>query len=116
MWTTDEPGLATYTLSEDGNVRLDVLRDDGRTEQHVGPPLQPLPRAHRAAIRVPAYLYLGATALGAVAGGLLSSGTERWTSVGVGALFGILGAYLVLRFVILVARHRHARAKASFTR
>lgn len=77
MWTEDGPGMATYTLTPDRLVRLELVRDDGRREEHLGPPLsRRTASAWDALIWLPPLAYLSSAIIGAL-GGIRSSMARR---------------------------------------
>jgi len=118
--TPNEPGWATYTLTSDGLIRLDLVRTDGRREQFVGPPVEPpegYARTRRAgAIPTLAYV-LSAGAGSALAYGLTDSrATPNRVQSGVlGAVAGWVIAWLGLTVTLAVWHSRLRRADRPAT-
>lgn len=103
MWTQAGPGIATYTLTPEGQVRLELVRHDGRREEHVGPPLS---RSTAAAwgkvIWLPPITYLSGAFAGTVVGYL----TGRSQGAAVGLMLGFVVAYLLLMLLGGAVRRR----------
>ena len=110
MWTEDGPGTATYTLTPDRMIRLELVRDDGRYEEHVGPPLtRRTTSAWDRLIWLPPLAYLGAAIIGALSGDLIAGGSSqhRWQGAAVGLMLAFIAAYVVLSLIGRVLRARH---------
>jgi len=107
--TRSVPGSATYRLTPDRLVVLDVVAADGQHEQFVGPPVK-RPAGHRQMTRVSRALALvpaaGAT-LGALVGYIVT-GTSRLEAAAVGALVGVFAAAPLTTIArVVVDRRRH---------
>lgn len=110
--TPSEPGWATYTLTDDGLIQLDLVRADGRHEQFVGPPVEP-PDGYRRARRagaIPTLVYLSCAGIGFALGfGLTDS---RRVEAGIlAALGGWIIAWFGLTLASVVGRSRAQRAR-----
>lgn len=95
--TPNEPGWATYTLTDDGMVRLELVLADGRREQQVGPPVEPPTGQRRVTLAglIPTAGYLVGTG-GGLAIGLLIGGA-------IGALVGAVIGFAVAWFALILA-------------
>jgi hypothetical protein len=117
--TPNEPGLATYTLTNDGLVRLELVRADGRHEQLVGPPVQP-PEGHARSRRIgaiPTLVYLGCAGSGfALAYWLTDSRTPSYrVQIGILAALGswvIAWLGLTVTFAVRWSRLHSGRGPA----
>lgn len=104
-------GIATYRLSPEGLVVLDLRCADGTQERFVGPPVT---RPARAADRSASWIvggivlvYAAAAALGALVGHVVGDGQSVPTVAG-GAL-GVVTASLILAIASQAARRRRRR-------
>lgn len=103
--------MATYTLTPEGQIRLELVRDDGRREEHVGPPLsRPTASAWGKVIWLPPITYLSGSVLGTVVGYLIGGTSQRSQGAAVGLMLGFVVAYVLL-MVLGRALHRRAVAR-----
>lgn len=101
----NEPGRATYTLTADGMIQLDLIRRDGSHERSVGPPVQP-PAGRRARSRItaiPSLVYLIGSGGGVTIGLLAARGA---TGAVLGALLGLIISRVGLIAAAAVMRSR----------
>jgi len=109
--TPNEPGRATYTLTSDGLVQLDLVRADGRHEQFVGPPVEPPDgfRRTRRMAAIPTLVYLSCAGIGFALGFALTDnhGGNRVQNGILAALGGFVIAWLGLIITSAVGRARH---------
>jgi hypothetical protein len=101
--TPNVPGwAATYSLTDDGLVRLDLLHADGRHEQRIGPPVD-APDGFQRTIKIgllPSVCYLLGIGAGG-GGGLLAGGL---TAAVLGAILGFVVTWFGL--TVFAARWR----------
>jgi hypothetical protein len=114
--TPSEPGWATYTLTDDGLVQLDLVRADGRREQFVGPPVEPPAgyRRMRRAGAIPTLVYLSCAGIGFALGFGLTDSHNVGSRVEAGILAAVGGwviAGLGLTLASAVWRVRAQRAQ-----
>ena len=113
--TPNEPGRATYTLTSDGLVHLDLVRADGRREQFIGPPVEP-PEEFRRTRRmgaIPTLVYLSCGGIGFALGFVLTDqhgGGNRVQNGILAALGGWVLGWLGLIITSAVGRARQQRA------
>ena len=113
--TPSEPGRATYTLTSDGLVHLDLVRADGSREQFIGPPVEP-PEEFRRTRRmgaIPTLVYLSRGGIGFAIGFVLTDqhgGGNRVQNGILAALGGWVLAWLGLIITSAVGRARQQRA------
>lgn len=117
MWTQDGPAVATYTLTPDRLIRLELVRKDGRREEHIGPPLTRLSSsAWDGLIWLPPTTYLFAGGIGAAVGYGAAGGSrqERWQGATIGLMLAFAAAYIVLIAVGHLLRVRARRTTIRF--
>jgi hypothetical protein len=113
--TPNEPGRATYTLTSDGLVHLDLVRADGRHEQFVGPPVDP-PEGVRRTRRmgaIPTLVYLCCAAVGFALGFVLTDSHSAGIRIQTGILAALVAwviGWLGLTVASAVRRSRGQRA------
>jgi hypothetical protein len=109
--TRNEPGWATYTLTDDGMVQLDLVRRDGQREQYVGPPVDP--PDSRPSVATAGWLvvatYLGFAAAAFTVVYLASPGTNA-TRLGTAAMAAFAGFVLAWFTLTVTVAVRSARA------
>lgn len=110
MWTEDGPGIATYTLTPDRLIRLELVRDDGRREEHIGPPLtRQITSAWERLMWLPPIAYLDAAIIGAGLGYLTTGGSsqQRGQGAAIGMMAAFVAAYIALIVIGRLLRARH---------
>ena len=104
-WTRPVPGSATYRLTPDQLVVLDLVTADGHHDRFVGPPVK-RPTDHDRTSRVARALVL-VPAAGAILGaliGYLVAGTSRFEGAAAGAAAGALLGALASAPIMTIAR------------
>jgi len=111
--TSNEPGWATYSLTDDGLVKLELDRDDGRHEEHVGPTVQPPAnwRRRKRFTVLPSVSYLVFASLGFLLGYTVTHGqhSHRLGNGALGAVAGLALSWFAVTAIIALLRARLSR-------
>lgn len=102
--TSDGPGTASYSLTLESLVRVEVRFKDGRVETREGPVVEPPDGARkvRRFMWMPTLLFL----IVAITGGALGYVDGKAGGAGIGVLLGGLVGYVLIHVLALVLRLR----------